>query len=238
MPETPSEKESPPDFPRNKPRPPVLALENIKVPDEGGLVYGPLNLSLDPGEKVLVRTDNTSVVAALIRVILATRGPLEGRVFFQNKRMETRLDTLERAGLYKKIGLVCDFLGLIARLTVHDNILAYYLYHSPENPRELERRTRDLLHGLGFSQSLMDASFASLHKVQKNLASLALTLAKEPPLMLLERPKYRLGRFFPRSWERILECSAASGGAILALALQSEDYQDLGFDKTIDLLGG
>jgi ABC-type transporter Mla maintaining outer membrane lipid asymmetry ATPase subunit MlaF len=212
----------------------VLVLDGLKIADDLGATHGPLDLTLDRGERVLIQVENTSLINALIRVILGMKRPSAGEVRFMSWQMDVRLDVLDRSHIYKDIGFACESFGLISGLSPFDNIQTFLLYHSDLPLPALERRAYDSLALMGLTDSQMVALSSHLNRAYRTLGAIALSLAKGAPLIILERPRHRLGRLFTRAWETLASKPGGSA-AVLILALRSEPYDDLALDRRIDL---
>ncbi|MDR2406312.1 MAG: hypothetical protein LBE27_08090 [Deltaproteobacteria bacterium] len=219
----------------NEKSPPVLILDDLKVPDEGGVMYGPLNMTLGNNETALVQVDNPSLIANILRAVLALRKPPQGDVYFLMRKMDIRQDLLTRSRIYRQMGLVVELVSLLSDLSAAANLMTFLLYHRPEDHSILQRRAEGILAGLGFTKALMCAPTHQLNKAFKTLGLVALGIAKEPPIIILERPKHFLGRMFSRAWNLLIEEAKAKGTGVLVLALATENYKDLDFDTRVVL---
>ncbi|MDR2339446.1 MAG: hypothetical protein LBF40_04860 [Deltaproteobacteria bacterium] len=213
--------------------PPVLSLAGVRILDENGLGYGPLDLSLGKDERALVQAENPSVIAGIIRVALAMRKPHQGSVGFEGRGMDAGKGVLERSALYARIGIVCELFGLLPGVSPLNNLMAYSLYHLGDPKKDLEARCVRILKGLGFGEAPMRVPCSELNKPYRTLGLVGLAIAKEPPLVIIERPKRFLGRLFPKAWGFLTEECGKGGGSILVLALKGEDYGDLDFHQRV-----
>jgi ABC-type ATPase involved in cell division len=213
---------------------PVLSLKRLRLTDESGFNYGPVDLELRSYEKALLKVDSPTVIKDLVKVIIGMKRPVQGEVYFQSKKMDRHLNILERSGLYRQIGLITRSFGLIAGLSVSDNLLTFLLYHSKLDKPLLKERILRIQNLLGFGDKLGRTPFSSLSDNHKALGAVALCLAKQPPLIVMERPGYLLGRLFSSAWEQIDKLNSLTGASILVLALPSEDYGGFKFDRTLE----
>jgi ABC-type transporter Mla maintaining outer membrane lipid asymmetry ATPase subunit MlaF len=215
--------------------PPVVILENLRVADEGGGLSQPLNLFLGRGEKALIAADNASLIQELIKAVLALKSPAAGRAFFRMKRADTRQSTLERADMYRRIGLLSEICGMVSGMSALDNLLTFLHYHAGGGGAALRKRAEAILRSLGFSGRMMSVVSSSLSRTYRMLGSCALAVAKEPELIILERPRHYLGRLFDGAWRAFEELREGNGTAVMVAALRKEPYSDLDFSQKLGL---
>jgi ABC-type transporter Mla maintaining outer membrane lipid asymmetry ATPase subunit MlaF len=211
-------------------KPPVLIYDDLKIPDETGVLYGPLNLSLEPSEKALIQLENPSSIANILRATLALKKAPKGDVYFLLRKVDVKKDILSRIKVYKQIGLVVELVSLLNDQSAFDNLMTFLLYSSSDDPKILKDKAYEILSNLGFTIELMHTLTPNLNKAYQTLGLLGLAIAKEAPLIIIERPKHFMGRMFYRAWDYLKKNTACQNAGILVLALISEYYNDLDLD--------
>jgi ABC-type transporter Mla maintaining outer membrane lipid asymmetry ATPase subunit MlaF len=149
------------------------------------------------------------------------------------RRLDPGIGVLARSAFYARVGLACELFGLVSGASVLDNLMTFLLYHREGPKGDLEARARGILGSLGFGGEAATANCALLGKPQRTLGLVALAIAKDPPLVILERPRHFLGPLFPRAWERLGQMGPKT--ATLVLALATEPHDDLDFDLRLSL---
>jgi len=189
---------------------PVLALESLTKRYGALLVSDAVSLTIAPGELHAVIGPNGAGKTTLIGQIAGALAPDSGRILF-NGRDVTRLPAHARA----RLGLARSFQisSVIPSLSADENVALAAQARSaqplsPLRPArrdpELDGRTREALAELGLS-ARADVPAGELSHGERRALELAIALALEPTLMVLDEPMAGTGHDESRRLVEILQ---------------------------------
>jgi ABC-type sugar transport system ATPase subunit len=168
----------------------VIALEGLSVA-AGGFVAGPLDLSIEPGEYVVLLGPSGAGKTLLLEAIAGLRAPRGGRVLFDG-RDATPLPP-ERRG----VGFVYQDYLLFPHLSVAANIafglaprsLARWALRAANRGRGAQHipAVQTVAASLGVDH-LLDRRPATLSGGEQQRVALARALVRQPRLLLLDEP--------------------------------------------------
>ena len=216
MNQVPPQGPAPPAQPTPRPapvtRPPILRTEGLKLADGDGLVYGPLDLTVGPGQGALVVTPDLEILRRLMKCCLAFERPEAGRLSWW-PGARTRAGESGWAGydFFRQIGYVDRQSQLLHRWSLQDHFRFFQLYTQRDDDPDA---TRPLLSQLGLD-GYENTPTEDLPEPLRRLALCALVLNQRPRLMLLERPIQFLDRDFDLVWDLVLDQSRTNNLAVV-----------------------
>lgn len=160
----------------------------------GGLpVSSNVTFSLQTGERTALIGPNGAGKTTLVNLISGTLRPSSGNVFLEGKQV-TQLNQAART----RAGIVRTFqVGRLCRdLTVLENVrlpliqrrrIGFRFWPSRSTDEEIDAEAHDLLRGLGL-EGLQTMTIARLAYGQQRLVEIAIALALEPRVLLLDEP--------------------------------------------------
>ena len=215
---------------------PVIAAEEIFLRGEDSLPYGPLTLSLKPGEGALVTVQNLGLMRRLMKCCLGFIRPESGQMSWwrdiepeeDGSRNQSLLD------LYRRIGYVDRQCQLLTSITLLENLV---LFHDYAGLAEAVPRSRRLLSRFNLADD-ENLKGHALPEPDRRRALYALAFCGEPRLLLMERPVQFLDRDFDLVWDLVLRRAEEDGLAYIVFDRARTSYSEEHFTHFADFLPG
>jgi ABC-type transport system involved in cytochrome c biogenesis ATPase subunit len=205
--------------------PPALRAEGLRLADEDGQSYGPLDLTVRPGEAALVVVRELEVLRRLMKCCLAFERPDSGRISW---RLGAGHDGPGSGAFFRRIGYVDRQSQLLHRWSLLDHFQIFESYSgAPGEPGA----AGDLLETLGLAAQAGTPT-ENLPEPLRRLALYALALYQRPRLMLLERPFQFLDQDFRLVWGLIRGRAAAGKLAVVVFDRTRDVYPPGSFRHT------
>lgn len=164
---------------------PLIELRGITLrTDDGAFIFNGANLSLYPGERVLVTAPVASGKGVLIRLISGLVRPDEGSVILFGTDISD-LKSERLAAIRKRLGLVFQDSILISNLKAVENVALPLLYHTDLPYDDAMARAMELL-GLAGYRGDSWALPGPLPQHAKKEVAIARALALEPQALICE----------------------------------------------------
>jgi iron complex transport system ATP-binding protein len=166
--------------------PPVLLAEEVTLAYEGNVVVHGVSVAIPPGKVTVIIGPNGCGKSTLLKALARVLKPLSGTVLLDGKSIH-RSDTREVA---RKVGLLPQTATAPEGLTVEDLVArgryahqSWFNQWTPDDEAAVER-------ALAQTQltELRHRAVDDLSGGQRQRAWIAVTLAQNPPLMLLDEP--------------------------------------------------
>lgn len=192
---------------------PVIAIEEVFLRGEDNLLYGPLTLSLEPGQGALITVDGLSLMRRLMKCCLGFVRPAAGRISWWRDIDLEEDGSLNRSlyELYRHIGYVDRQCQILTAITLLENLV---LFHDYAGLPEAVARSRRLLDQFNLADDEGLKGYA-LPEPDRRRALYALAFCGEPRLVLLERPIQFLDRDFDLIWDLVLRRAQEDGLAYI-----------------------
>jgi branched-chain amino acid transport system ATP-binding protein len=171
----------------------VLTVENLQKRFGGLTVTDHVNLSFVPGELHALIGPNGAGKTTLVNQLAGELAPSGGRILFDGVDI-SKLATWQRSLL--GIGRSFQISSVFREFTALQNVLlavqprrghSFRFWRAAESNRELVARARQALHDAGLAAAA-DHPVARLSHGEMRQLELAMTLAAEPRLLLLDEP--------------------------------------------------
>ncbi len=198
----------------------LLDIRNLHVHYRGHHAVRGVNLTLQPGEKLVVMGPSGAGKSTLLKAIPRLVEPSQGTIIFNGIDVtKADLETLRKAR--SKIGYVPQNYGLFPHLTVLENAtLPLRIVHKIPR-RQAEERALRALEALAI-RDLAHRYPAQLSGGQQQRAAIARALALDPLLLLLDEPTSALD---PESRNYVIEALytlAKTGRAMIIVTHEAE----------------
>jgi len=158
-----------------------------------------VDLALRQNEIHAIIGPNGAGKTTLISLLSGSLKPDHGDIFFRDENI-SRLTQAQRAK--KGLGRSFQITSVILPMTLLENVLlsvqgtrkhAYPFWHPVESKSQINNRAKDVLYQVGLSDKLDQPAAAVSHGEQRQL-ELAMVLAMQPELLLLDEPMAGMGR--------------------------------------------
>lgn len=164
----------------------VLEAEQIDVGYGEALVVRQLALSIEPGSIIAIIGANGSGKSTILKALARLLKPESGTVLLDGKPLRD----WSRASLARNLALLPQVHGLPEDLTVRD-LVAYGRFphrRSPGNNNSKDQAAVDKALRLTNMQAFLERQLTRLSGGERQRAWLALSLAQEPSILLLDEP--------------------------------------------------
>lgn len=149
------------------------------------------NLTLYPGEIVIMTGPSGSGKTTLLTLIGALRTIQEGSLTILDRKLET-MNTRELVDVRKNIGFIFQAHNLFDSLTAFQNVKLATELH-PYSPGEAEKKTREILTRIGLKDH-MHKKPHSLSGGQRQRVAIARGLVNQPGIILADEPTAALDK--------------------------------------------
>lgn len=211
---------------------PLLCLEDVRLPGpgwRGGAL--PLSLEVRPGESAAV-AGSTLAGAVLVRACLGLARPRAGRIRLLGTDV-SRASEEELARMREGVGAVLAPHGLVANLTIRENLLLPLVFRRGDHPEEPEGRVEEVLAALELVE-LGDERPGALGPGATERVAVARALVRRPRLLVMENLDAALTGAEIR---RVMELCRGDGRAILVTATEPTSATCSTCDLVVDLPG-
>lgn len=162
----------------------MIRLENITT-----RYFGSVSFEIKGGSVCKIITSSDDEKGILLNTILGIRRPISGRVFLLGKDIYS-ISEKEYIKVFKRIGVVLEYGGIISNLKVWENIILSVWHHRGKGPRDIEERVTEIFKEMGMDPSylkeLMERLPGLLPVYEKRLIGLVRAMLMEPDLMVYD----------------------------------------------------
>lgn len=209
---------------------PLLRLDEVRLPRPGGWGAGePVSLALGPGEAVGV-AGSTLSGAMLVRACLGLATPEAGRIRLLGVEVG-EAGEVELSAAREETGAVLDPPGLVANLTVRDNLRLPLVFRHGPGPDDAERRVEEVLEALGLA-AWGDERPATLGPGAFERIAVARALVRRPRLLMMENLDAALT---PPEIRTVMDVCRTEDPAILLTATETTSAACSLCDTVVDL---
>lgn len=186
-----------------------------------------VDLSVSPGEVVLVQGPNGAGKTTLLRLVAGLLRVESGRGQVLGQDLVSA-----RQNVRRRVGLLGHATGLYDDLTVVENV-RFWAKAAHADPAEAE----DALDRLGLSQRLRDVQVRRLSAGQRRRTALATLLVRRPELWLLDEPHATLDQEGRDLVDALIGTAASSGATVMMASHELERVSNL-THRTVTVAGG
>ena len=195
---------------------PVLAAEGVTVEIRTRQILRDVSLSLAAGERIALIGPNGAGKSTLLRALAGTLRPTAGRVLLG----DVAIDTLERSEVARRLSVVPQQTALPFAMRVEEVVALGRLPHEAplRGTRPSDRAaTAAAIERVGLGH-LMGRDARELSLGERQLVLLALAVAQDAPVLLLDEPTVHLDlRHQVEAMELLVDLNERDGTAIVAV---------------------
>lgn len=163
----------------------IVEIRNLKKAFGDHVVLDGINLSVRPGEKVVVLGPSGSGKSTMLRCINELEIPTGGQIFVNGVEVTNPKTNLNK--VREHLGMVFQRFNLWPHKTVLENVMLAQRIVLKTAEEPARRRALELLKSVGLLEKA-DAYPASLSGGQQQRVAIARALAMEPKVMLFDEP--------------------------------------------------
>lgn len=163
----------------------IVEIRNLKKAFGDHVVLDGINLSVRPGEKVVVLGPSGSGKSTMLRCINELEVPTSGKIFVNGVEVTNPKTNLNK--VREHLGMVFQRFNLWPHKTVVENVMLAQQIVLKVAEEPARRKALDLLKSVGLLEKANDYP-ASLSGGQQQRVAIARALAMEPKVMLFDEP--------------------------------------------------
>lgn len=163
----------------------IVEIRNLKKAFGDHVVLDGINLSVRPGEKVVVLGPSGSGKSTMLRCINELEVPTSGKIFVNGVEVTNPKTNLNK--VREHLGMVFQRFNLWPHKTVVENVMLAQQIVLKVAEEPARRKALDLLKSVGLLEKANDYP-ASLSGGQQQRVAIARALAMEPKIMLFDEP--------------------------------------------------
>ena len=163
----------------------IVEIRNLKKAFGDHVVLDGINLSVRPGEKVVVLGPSGSGKSTMLRCINELEVPTSGKIFVNGVEVTNPKTNLHK--VREHLGMVFQRFNLWPHKTVVENVMLAQQIVLKVAEEPARRTALDLLKSVGLLEKANDYP-ASLSGGQQQRVAIARALAMEPKVMLFDEP--------------------------------------------------
>lgn len=163
----------------------IVEIRNLKKAFGDHVVLDGINLSVRPGEKVVVLGPSGSGKSTMLRCINELEVPTSGKIFVNGVEVTNPKTNLNK--VREHLGMVFQRFNLWPHKTVVENVMLAQQIVLKVAEEPARRKALDLLKSVGLFEKANDYP-ASLSGGQQQRVAIARALAMEPKVMLFDEP--------------------------------------------------
>ena len=163
----------------------IVEIRNLKKAFGDHVVLDGINLSVRPGEKVVVLGPSGSGKSTMLRCINELEVPTSGKIFVNGVEVTNPKTNLNK--VREHLGMVFQRFNLWPHKTVVENVMLAQQIVLKVAEEPARRKALDLLKSVGLLEKVNDYP-ASLSGGQQQRVAIARALAMEPKVMLFDEP--------------------------------------------------
>lgn len=209
---------------------PRLSVEGVRLPEPGRRAGSrPLSFDLEAGE-VLAVAGSTLSGAVLVRACLGLASPDAGRIRLLGRDVRATPEE-ELARVREEVGAVLDPHGLVANLTIRDNLLLPLVFRHDAPSEDPAERVEELLAALELEE-LADHRPGVIGPGIAERVAVARALVRRPGLLLVENLDAALTG---REIRAVMDLCRRDDRAILLTATEATSAACSLCDRVLDL---
>ena len=202
----------------------IVEIQNLKKAFGDHVVLDGINLSVRPGEKVVVLGPSGSGKSTMLRCINELEVPTSGKIFVNGVEVTNPKTNLNK--VREHLGMVFQRFNLWPHKTVVENVMLAQQIVLKVAEEPARRKALELLKSVGLLEKANDYP-ASLSGGQQQRVAIARALAMEPKVMLFDEPTSALDPELVGEVLSVMKRLADSGMTMIVVT------HDIGFAREV-----
>jgi ABC-type polar amino acid transport system ATPase subunit len=174
---------------------PIITLTNVVKRYNGTKIFGPLSLTIDAGDKILISGENGAGKTTLLRVVALLESIEEGKIVIDGHLISAQTPKSEIEFIMREniVGFVFQELHPWPHMTVMENLTKPLMLIKQKSKKEAEKITVTFLKMVGLERK-KDQYPSFLSGGQKRRLIIARTIVMDPKILLLDEITANLDR--------------------------------------------
>ena len=202
----------------------IVEIQNLKKAFGDHVVLDGINLSVRPGEKVVVLGPSGSGKSTMLRCINELEVPTSGKIFVNGVEVTNPKTNLNK--VREHLGMVFQRFNLWPHKTVVENVMLAQQIVLKVAEEPARRKALELLKSVGLLEKANDYP-ASLSGGQQQRVAIARALAMEPKVMLFDEPTSALDPELVGEVRSVMKRLADSGMTMIVVT------HEIGFAREV-----
>lgn len=212
----------------------IVEIQNLKKAFGDHVVLDGINLSVRPGEKVVVLGPSGSGKSTMLRCINELEVPTSGKIFVNGVEVTNPKTNLNK--VREHLGMVFQRFNLWPHKTVVENVMLAQQIVLKVAEEPARRKALELLKSVGLLEKANDYP-ASLSGGQQQRVAIARALAMEPKVMLFDEPTSALDPELVGEVLSVMKRLADSGMTMIVVTHEIGFARDVA-DRVVFMDGG
>lgn len=212
----------------------------VKLEDVATDFFSSVFFEIKDGSLCKIVTESDFTRSLIFNILLAFDMPSRGKVFLNGKDLFA-ISKQETIDLFKNVGVIWRYGGLVSNLTVMENIMLPAIYHEEKRPEDIrEDFIIELFNQSGFNVSInsgyLNKQCGPLPIHEKRLISVVRTIIREPDLIIYDSVFEGYGKEIHNGLVNLLQQFHKKKPGRISIFLYSKSEEESGKDVKTDLV--
>ena len=215
---------------------PIVRIEHLNKSFDDNLVLKDVNLTVWPGEVVVVLGPSGSGKSTMLRCINLLETPTAGHILLNDVEVNDKKGK-ELCGLRRHLGMVFQSFNLFPHLTAKENVMIGQCKVLGKSKEEAEAEAIKQLEAVGLGDRV-DYTPAQLSGGQQQRVAIARAVAMHPDVLLFDEPTSALDPELVRGVLDVMRDLAENGGMTMIVVTHEMGFARDVADRVVFMEGG